>query len=196
MNESIDEALLQAEIELEATTSYSASTQEKLKNVGNCIAKGRQLIANRQKLIKIADRSDLGWAVVEEYTADELAADSDDEKRLDKAERSAERKAAKRRKHTDYRHRPNFGRRQQPLQTQQTMSTAPVFPDPQAFPGSTPFPSIPPKRPPVSSQFPRVIGPCYACGQIGHLWSSCPRLTNGNGGSKTWYPPLIDSPIV
>ena len=151
MNESIDEALLQAEIELEATTSYSASTQEKLKNVGGCIAKGRQLIADRQKLIKIADRSDLGWVVVEEYTADKLAADSDDEKRLDKAERSAERKAAKRRKHTDYRHRPNFGHRQQPLQTWQTMSTAPVFLGPQAFPGSTPFPSIPPKRPPVSS---------------------------------------------
>ena len=100
VNESIDEALLQAEIELEATTSYSAATQEKLKNVGDCIAKGRQLIADTQKLIKIADRSDPGWAVVEEYTADELAADSDDEKRLDKAARSAEREAAKRRKHT------------------------------------------------------------------------------------------------
>ena len=98
MNESIDEALLQAEIELEATTSYSASMQEKFKNVGDCIAKGRQLIVDRQKLIKIADRSDLGWAVVEEYTADELAADSDNEKRLDKAERSAERKAAQAKK--------------------------------------------------------------------------------------------------
>ena len=44
------------------------------------LKEGRALIAERQKLIKIADRSELGWAVVNEYTADELAANSDDEK--------------------------------------------------------------------------------------------------------------------
>ena len=33
-------------------------------------------------LIKIADRSDLSWAVVSKYTADKLADDSDDKKRL------------------------------------------------------------------------------------------------------------------
>ena len=31
-----------------------------------------------QKLIRIADRSDLGWNVVSEYTADELADDSEE----------------------------------------------------------------------------------------------------------------------
>ena len=38
------------------------------------------------------------WGVVVEYTADELADDSGDEKRLEKAERAAEHKAVKRRK--------------------------------------------------------------------------------------------------
>ena len=33
-------------------------------------------------------RSDNGWGVVAEYTADELAEDSDDEKRLEKAEKT------------------------------------------------------------------------------------------------------------
>ena len=59
---------------------------------------GLELLACRQKLIKIADRSELGWRVVAEYEADELALDSDDEKKLGKAERSAERKASKKRK--------------------------------------------------------------------------------------------------
>ena len=43
---------------------------------------------SKSLLIKIADRSDNGWGVVAEYTADELAEDSDDEKRLEKAEKT------------------------------------------------------------------------------------------------------------
>ena len=54
-----------------------------------------KLLAERQKLIKIADRSEYGWGVVAEYTADELADGSDDEKRLEKAEKATERKALK-----------------------------------------------------------------------------------------------------
>ena len=47
--------------------------------------KGTCLLAERQKLIKIADRSVNGWGLVTEYTADELIDDSGDEKRLEKA---------------------------------------------------------------------------------------------------------------
>ena len=54
----------------------------------DALGKGARLLADRQKLIKIADRSDNGWGVVAEYTADELAEDSDDEKRLEKAEKT------------------------------------------------------------------------------------------------------------
>ena len=46
------------------------------------LEEGEELITNRQKLIKVADRSEFGWATVEEYVADELADNSDDEKRL------------------------------------------------------------------------------------------------------------------
>ena len=38
-----------------------------------------------------------------------------------------------------------------------------------------------------------MAGPCYQCGQIGHLRNACPRL-NGGTGNKTWYPPLSDTP--
>ena len=56
------------------------------------LKEGEKLIAERQKLIRIADRSDHGWATVEEYMEDELADNSDDEKRLFKPEQMAARK--------------------------------------------------------------------------------------------------------
>ena len=49
-------------------------------------------ISERQKLIKIADRSEYGWGVVAEYQANELESCSEDEKKLEKAERAAERR--------------------------------------------------------------------------------------------------------
>jgi hypothetical protein len=50
------------------------------------------LLNYRQKIIKIADSSDLGWRVVQEYEANPLADDSEDEEKLFKAESRAERK--------------------------------------------------------------------------------------------------------
>ena len=49
----------------------------------------------RQKKIKLADKSDAGWLAVKEYEAEDLASDSDDEKRIKKAQASAVRKKAK-----------------------------------------------------------------------------------------------------
>ena len=53
---------------------------------------GEKLINEKQKLIRIADRSEHGWATVEEHEEDELAEDSDDEKKFFKAEARAGRK--------------------------------------------------------------------------------------------------------
>ena len=44
------------------------------------------------KVIKIADKSQYSWATVQEYLSDELASDSEDEKRLFRSERRAEKK--------------------------------------------------------------------------------------------------------
>ena len=62
------------------------------------IQKGRLLFEDRQKLIHFADLSEHAWSLVDEYTADDLADDSDDEPQIEKAERAAERKAWKRRR--------------------------------------------------------------------------------------------------
>ena len=47
------------------------------------------LSAKRQKLIKLADRSDSGLAMVSHYEADPIAEGSDDEKRIKAAEKQA-----------------------------------------------------------------------------------------------------------
>ena len=46
-------------------------------------------IKKRKKLIKLADKSEAGWLAVQEYESDELADDSDDEKRIKKAQDKA-----------------------------------------------------------------------------------------------------------
>ena len=53
---------------------------------------GEDLTVSRQKGIRIADCSEYGWATVEEYEEDELAANSDDDKRLFRAEMRTGRK--------------------------------------------------------------------------------------------------------
>ena len=50
--------------------------------VRKLVAEGRQLIKKRQKLIKLADGSKDGWLVVQEYESDELASNSEDEKKI------------------------------------------------------------------------------------------------------------------
>ena len=50
------------------------------------------MIAHRQKIIRLADSSELGWRLVNEYETNPLASDSDDEKRMYKAEARANRK--------------------------------------------------------------------------------------------------------
>ncbi|XP_063414876.1 uncharacterized protein LOC134696851 [Mytilus trossulus] len=56
------------------------------------LAEGISLMNYRQKLIRIADSSKLGWRVVNEYETNPLADDSEDERKLYKAENRAERK--------------------------------------------------------------------------------------------------------
>ena len=98
INDKIDETMREAEAELQPGGSGAVPSAENIKAALDALKQGRAMVAERQKLIKIADRSELGWAVVHEYTADELAANSDDEKRMEKAEKAAERKAARKRK--------------------------------------------------------------------------------------------------
>ena len=66
--------------------------EQKFDAVVEDIKEGEKLISQRQKLILIADKSEHGWATANEYVKDELASDSEDEKRLYKAESRAKTK--------------------------------------------------------------------------------------------------------
>ena len=68
------------------------STPPAIERAKEALKEGEKLILYRQKLIRIADRSEFGWATVQEYEDDELAENSDDEKKLFKSEFRANRK--------------------------------------------------------------------------------------------------------
>ena len=60
-------------------------------HIHKLVAEGKQ-IKKCQKLIKIADKNKDGWLVVQEYESDDLASDSEDEKKIRKAKAAAEKK--------------------------------------------------------------------------------------------------------
>ena len=53
-----------------------ARSSPALEHAQDALSRGRKLLLERDKLIKIADRSEFGWGVVSKYMADELAEDS------------------------------------------------------------------------------------------------------------------------
>ena len=151
---------------LEVAASYldrvkAVSGKEHLNLAKKEIAKGTSFLARREKLIKLADRSESGWAVVEEYNADVLADDSDDEKKIEKAENAAERKLAKRRKVQEVKLREGLAARSLPRL------------------GSEPTPKAPFASPkPAIAAVPKLMypaGSCFQCGDPGHSGGNAPR---------------------
>ena len=90
-NSSVDDHISAAKKELKKLTPTGEQDRAIVQNVTNHLDEGTKSIEVRQKHIRLADRSELGWAVVTAYENDELASDSDDEKRIYRAEREAER---------------------------------------------------------------------------------------------------------
>ena len=165
-NAEVEEKVVAAASSLDATPPEVEKAKKLLKE-------GEELIKERQKLIKVADRSEHGWATVEEYVADELADDSDDEKRLFKAEARAGRKlkASKSKgKRTKgklpyaergpvggfYNNRPSAH-----------FSTATV---------ATQQPAAGTAGELGVRKMSSPVGPCFQCGKLGHFRRACPLL--------------------
>ena len=66
-----------------------ANSPDEVKRLAN---EGKEKIRKRQKLVKLADRNKDGWLVVQEYESDDLASNSEDEKKIKKARTAPEKK--------------------------------------------------------------------------------------------------------
>ena len=119
--------------------------KEALSRAKIAVEQGMELLSRRKKLIKLADHSEAGWALVEEYVKNDLAEDFGDEMRIEKAECAAERKITKRKRELDAAMKRTVARHNE--------RTEPLVPDGKRllvpFAGSAP-------------------GACHQCGEFGH----------------------------
>ena len=122
---------------------------------------------------------------MEEYTAHELAEDSDDKKRLEKAEKVAERKAVLRKRKCTHqpagRHPPQF------LQYPALPYRGYAYPQHLQQTGVGAGAGTRRPGPSSSPLVQRAVGPCFACGEMGHLSTYCPKM---QPLEKKWYPSM------
>lgn len=116
------------------------------------LKKGTSLVWRRIKLIRIADKSEFGWETVNQYEADKLASNSEDDKRIYRSKRRADKKHKEKKKKKSPPVRSG-------LSSTSTLSAA------------YPIPSLVSNRGLLRSS----LGPRFACGKFGHLQTKCPQ---------------------
>ncbi|MCG7876286.1 MAG: reverse transcriptase domain-containing protein, partial [Candidatus Thiodiazotropha endolucinida] len=146
------------------------------------ISEGIKLLNNRQKLIRMADASELGWRVVEEYVSNPLASDEEDEKRMNRAEaRASKRVKQERQKKLDKAQKARNVRFHPYAQQGRTLATATST--------GTPINTV------VST--PRRQGVCFECGMANHWKFECPNRKSGPKEKiSTFYLDLAQSRSV
>ena len=115
-------------------------------------------------MIKLADHSESGWAVVEEYDADALTENSDDERRIEKAKKAAERKVAKRRRLQEEKQMEG-GARKDVTRPSSEPALEPKITFVATKDGSSGVP-----RPWFS------VDSCFRCGDPGHFQRECSKM--------------------
>ena len=80
---------------MDTTGNGNVGRRKAIKKADTFLDQGLKALDKHQNHIRVADHSEFGWATVEFYESNPLATDADDEKRLEKAEKDAERAANK-----------------------------------------------------------------------------------------------------
>ena len=139
------------------------STAKHLEVVWEELDQGAKQIATHQKKIRMADHSEFSWATVEAYESDDLADDSADEKRMEKAGNEAARRLVKKRSRRGH---GSFSPDTYSSDTKRRGST-----DSYSNPGPNGgVPAGPPRQ--------RTLGLCWSCGNFGNLAVNCLKKTN------------------
>ena len=129
--------------------SATGQHRSSLKRAFDELEGATEILTRRNKHIKLADMSDAGWRVVDEYEAHELASNSEDEKKIFKAENRAKRKM----KEAALK---NKSKRRLNVPTNSTYTNSARVPDKQQTTSGG-------RRP----------GLCYQCGKPGHWRAEC-----------------------
>ena len=144
----------------------SAAQKSQLEKVISELDEGEKLLLERQKHILLADKSESGLFTVEEYKKHDLADNSDDEKRILRAERRARATLStlKKKRSSSF----AASRRSSLVRpSAHFTSSANSQQQSQAIPSLAPS-SFTVRRP--------NMGSCFACGKPGHWRSTCPAM--------------------
>ena len=143
----------------EAKSSCSTQNLDKVKE---SLEKAENLLVERQKHILLADKSDYGWMVIQEYKKNDLADNSDEEKKIIRAEARARTKQIAQKAKS----RMTASRREFPKS------------QPVAAGSNTDVSSALRPIPTIDTQFRSQTKPgcCFACNKPGHWRAQCPLL--------------------
>lgn len=142
------------------------------------IQAGTASLNQRQKLIKLADKSEFGWATINEYLDDELADVESDARKIKKAEKRA---ADKSKSNQEKRRKSTRASSQFSSSTGRNASTNWPAHVPNLLPSPTYFR-------PSGRNSTRYQDLCFKCGRRGHWANDCSRISGspnaGVSGSK------------
>jgi len=115
------------------------------------LGEGKKIIKKRIKVLRIADRED--WSIVNKYLSDELASDTDDEKRLAKAIKAS---------NIDREKRNKLRLRRKPYTT--------ALERPRVFPN---YSNYQVQKATATNTYSKVPKVCWECGRHGHISKDC-----------------------
>ena len=92
-NEELQGTIASVKTDLDQLNPTTPQDQSTILRVRHQLDKGLKALGTWQKFIKIANRSEFGWATVKYYQSNPLTSDSEDEKDLGRAEKEARKDA-------------------------------------------------------------------------------------------------------
>lgn len=166
-----------AEVDNEVSRIKRAAASRDYSKIRDICYDIREKIHKRNKLIKMADKSPAGWDTVKEYLSDELASDSEDEKKI----RAAENRALRAKKQKDQeRIRRKYGSGYGNSASYKTVPADRNVHSTAATGNRSNFRSY---------QYDKSSGPkptdiCFSCNTPGHWRRNCPKLNKGTASGQ------------